>query len=395
MTGRTILALAAALATATGGAAIAQQQQQQQQPWMQGGGMQGGQQAPFEARAGSPGENDERMRERLERAGFQRPRIVAVGVIEAMGPDGETIVFRIAEPAERRQGGMGMGPGMGQGMAMGQGMGMQPGMQQPGMGPMGTPGMQRPGVGPEMGGPGDMRQGMMAGQDRGRAEQDQRRTENLLADALEMAGYTRFERIAPAHLQASAPDGRSVTIVFDGGMFGQGQGQAMARQMQERQMQGQMQQGQMHGQMHGQMQGQMQPGPGMPQATGTFDPRALQAAPSRQAGVEQRIWRDEVTPQAILNQAQVRRIIEVHGLGEVRDLRRDGDTFRGNADWRGEEVEVVVDARTGVVLEPDLDPGRPEVDVDVDDAIDTPPDDETDAETGADENAENGEEENG
>lgn len=42
----------------------------------------------------------------------------------------------------------------------------------------------------------------------------------------------------------------------------------------------------------------------------------------------------------------------MRGMSDIEDLERDGNRYQVSADWYGEEVDVVVDARTGVVLEP-------------------------------------------
>lgn len=42
----------------------------------------------------------------------------------------------------------------------------------------------------------------------------------------------------------------------------------------------------------------------------------------------------------------------ISSLSDIEDLERSGNRYEATADWYGEEVDVVVDARVGVVLEP-------------------------------------------
>lgn len=64
-------------------------------------------------------------------------------------------------------------------------------------------------------------------------------------------------------------------------------------------------------------------------------------------------------PQATLAQAeagamdqdQVQSVIEAHGYTNVRDIERNGDEYTAVAERGGEDVVVIVDARTGQITE--------------------------------------------
>ncbi|TVR80934.1 MAG: hypothetical protein EA405_09775 [Rhodospirillales bacterium] len=68
---------------------------------------------------------------------------------------------------------------------------------------------------------------------------------------------------------------------------------------------------------------------------------------------------DPQQPQATLAQAeagamdesQVQSAIEAHGYTNVRDIERNGEQYIAIAERDGEDVVVVVDARTGAITE--------------------------------------------
>jgi hypothetical protein len=58
-----------------------------------------------------------------------------------------------------------------------------------------------------------------------------------------------------------------------------------------------------------------------------------------------------MTP-GLLDQGQVRSRLRSSGFSGISNLRRDGTTYVGTADWYGEPVDLRVDGRNGFVIEP-------------------------------------------
>ncbi|MBJ6126817.1 hypothetical protein [Microvirga splendida] len=61
----------------------------------------------------------------------------------------------------------------------------------------------------------------------------------------------------------------------------------------------------------------------------------------------------------LLDPRQVRLDLQSRGFSNISNLSRDGYTYTATADWRGQEMNVRVDGRTGMILEPrPLTPGQ-------------------------------------
>ncbi|MBM1169997.1 hypothetical protein [Microvirga arabica] len=54
----------------------------------------------------------------------------------------------------------------------------------------------------------------------------------------------------------------------------------------------------------------------------------------------------------LLNPDQVRRDLQSRGFADISNLSRDGYSYTATADWRGREVNIRVDGRTGFIYEP-------------------------------------------
>ncbi|MBM6584255.1 hypothetical protein ILT44_29085 [Microvirga sp. BT689] len=54
----------------------------------------------------------------------------------------------------------------------------------------------------------------------------------------------------------------------------------------------------------------------------------------------------------LLNPDQVRRDLQSRGFSDISNLSRDGYSYTATADWRGREVNIRVDGRTGFIYEP-------------------------------------------
>ncbi len=143
---------------------------------------------------------------------------------------------------------------------------------------------------------------------------------SALRQQLRQLGFQNIRILDTTYLvQASTPQGQTVLMVVDPlGRFG-----GLGNQM------GQQQLGQQGGQS-----GQQGQRSGMSQNQGM----------SGQGGGSQ----------AMMRESQIRSKLQQQGLTNIQNLQREGDTYTASADWRGEQVDVSVNAWTGEITQPSI-----------------------------------------
>jgi hypothetical protein len=142
-----------------------------------------------------------------------------------------------------------------------------------------------------------------------------------LRDSLRQAGFTRIRQVGPDRLRARGPDGQTVIIQAETGMGADRTGTL------------------------GQQPGQQQFG----QQQFHQQPQQQQFGQQRD---QQRVGQQQFRQTATLDEDRIRSILEMRGMTDIEGLERVGHRYQAIADWYGDEVDVVVDARTGVVIEP-------------------------------------------
>jgi hypothetical protein len=144
-----------------------------------------------------------------------------------------------------------------------------------------------------------------------RIQDQERMAEQRFREVLRQAGYTDIERIDRNRLQAVGPDGRSVSVFFEGPQLDR---------------------------------------------TGAITPGIRrQPQPAFAPPLEQRAdrpWQEQPLREGLLNEMQIQSILQARGMRAIEDFERVGTNYHARADWYGQDVEVVVDGRTGVVLRP-------------------------------------------
>lgn len=70
------------------------------------------------------------------------------------------------------------------------------------------------------------------------------------------------------------------------------------------------------------------------------------------AGSDQSQMSAPIMTPGLLDQGQIQSRLQSRGFSEISDLRQDGTTYTGSADWYGEQVDFRVDGRNGFVIEP-------------------------------------------
>jgi len=135
-----------------------------------------------------------------------------------------------------------------------------------------------------------------------------------LRDALQQAGYTEIQAIDHNRLQARGPDGRMISVFLEGP--DPRHTAAMPPQRTERELQ----------------------------------VRAPRVGPPEQRA--DRPWQEQPAIDGLLNRTQIESILEARGMSDIEDFERIGTNYHATADWYGDEVDVIVDGRTGVVLRP-------------------------------------------
>jgi hypothetical protein len=81
-------------------------------------------------------------------------------------------------------------------------------------------------------------------------------------------------------------------------------------------------------------------------ATGTAAPGLEQALDLRELNSP------KVNP-GLVEPGQIREYLQSSGFSDISNLRRDGSFYTGTAQWRGQQVSIRVDARNGLVVEPE------------------------------------------
>jgi hypothetical protein len=169
-----------------------------------------------------------------------------------------------------------------------------------------------------------------------RGRMGQAAEEDRLRDALREAGFSRVRILDTAYMvSARTPDGRNVVMLVD----------PPARMAQQRMDQQRMGRHRMGQQRMGQQRMEQ------PWGQQQFDQDRDVTGALQHREMIRDMDMDRAAAGRLPEQA-VRQVLEMRGMTDVEDLRREDLHFVGTADWYGEEVEFRIDAQTGEVLQP-------------------------------------------
>ncbi|WP_230534387.1 hypothetical protein [Microvirga roseola] len=160
---------------------------------------------------------------------------------------------------------------------------------------------------------------------------------------LRQVGFQNIRILDRAYLvQARAPDGQPVVMILSpsgqGGMTTSSVGTNRPPGMQSG-MQDGMQEG-----MRGQMQERQRRG----QQFGAN----RNATPGLEALLDRRELSSPMVNPGLVEPGQAREYLRMRGFSNVSNLRRDGVFYTATADWNGEQVNIRLDARNGLIVEP-------------------------------------------
>jgi hypothetical protein len=98
-------------------------------------------------------------------------------------------------------------------------------------------------------------------------------------------------------------------------------------------------------------------GTSRPADASTQRPQQFGAAGTVAPGLEQALDLRELNSPMVnpglVEPGQMREYLQSRGFSDISNLRQDGSFFTGTAQWRGRQVSIRVDARNGLIVEPE------------------------------------------
>ncbi len=77
------------------------------------------------------------------------------------------------------------------------------------------------------------------------------------------------------------------------------------------------------------------------------------AAPGLEQALDLRELNSAMVNPGLVEPGQMREYLQSRGFSGISNLRRDGSFYTGTAQWRGQQMDIRVDARNGLIVEPE------------------------------------------